>query len=294
MNEAFGISMLLFISSILTIVVASYFIFTETCYSEDVNVTTHFNVVNTNSDVKIKYDATTIVSIDDINRSIEIPKASFINSKADVEYNLNIERDHKIPYEPIKIGLREVSIESVDVANEENNASVSLDKDFYYGRVSVEDISTNEQSVEHSLYVEVYRLGVYHQHSLNWYQNESDANTSINSFAPRTNFIGSAPKGGVNIENISIISSGKIDFDITNTWTSSDSAMMHLDIPAWLWYSRYNDYNVTGDCSEHPCFKYRYIRGDSLSGVKSGDFKGSSIGSDFNATKQKIGVKTFR
>jgi len=90
------------------------------------------------------------------------------------------------------------------------------------------------------------------------------------------------------------MSSGVINFDMTNSWSNSDSARVHLDIPLWLWYSKYNSYNSAVDCGSHPCFEYRYIKADASTGIKSGDFKGSSIGSDYNATKSKIGVKTFR
>ena len=267
--------------------------FTDACYSEDVDVKTHFNVENTNSNVEIKYNDATIDDIIDINRTITIPKASFINSKADVDYSFNIERDYKIPYEPIKIGLREVSVESSSVAKVENNATVSFDRDFYYGRVKTKDLSTNEQSTPHSLHVEVFRLGKYKQSSLNWYINEDDTSTTM-TFLPKTDFSYGSNKNGVNVTNIATMSSGVINFDMTNSWSNSDSARVHLDIPLWLWYSKYNSYNSAVDCGSHPCFEYRYIKADASTGIKSGDFKGSSIGSDYNATKSKIGVKTFR
>lgn len=268
--------------------------FTEDCYATDVNVKTHFYTENTNNGVDINYSDITEASIDDINRTITIPKAWFINSKADIEYSFNIVRDYKIPYEPIKIGLREVSVESSDVAKIENNATVSLDRDFYYGRVNTEDISTNKQSTPHSLHVEVYKLGKYKQNSLNWYVNEADTNTTM-TFTPKVDFTYGANKNGVNVINVANMSAGVINFDITNSnWTSSDSAMIHLDIPTWLWYSKYNTYNSTIDCGSHPCFEYRYIDADSSTGIQSGNFSGSSIGDDYNATKEKIGVKTFR
>jgi hypothetical protein len=267
--------------------------FTDTCYSEDVDVKTHFSVENVNNNVNLKYDDNTTKDILDINRTITITKASFVNSKADIEYSFNIERDYKTPYEPIQIGLREVSIESSNIAKEENNATVSLDRDFYYGQVKTQDLSTNKQIAPHSLHVEVYKLGKYKQSSLNWYVNEADTNTTV-SFTPKEDFTYTTNKSGVNIENIASMSSGVINFDMTNSWSSSDNAMIHLDIPIWLWYSKYNSYNSTNDCSYHPCFEYRYIDVAETSGIQSGNFDGSTIGSDYNATKQKIGVKTFR
>jgi hypothetical protein len=267
--------------------------FTDTCYSEDVDVKTYFSVENVNNNVNLKYDDNTTKDILDINRTITIPKASFVNSKADIEYSFNIERDYKTPYEPIQIGLREVSIESSNIAKEENNATVSLDRDFYYGQVKTQDLSTNKQIAPHSLHVEVYKLGKYKQSSLNWYVNEADTNTTV-SFTPKEDFTYTTNKSGVNIENIASMSSGVINFDMTNSWSSSDNAMIHLDIPIWLWYSKYNSYNSTNDCSYHPCFEYRYIDVARASGIQSGNFDGSTIGSDYNATKQKIGVKTFR
>ncbi len=267
--------------------------FTENCYAQDVDVKTNFAVDNNNNNVEVKYDDNTTVDIGDINRTITIPKALFINSKADVNYSFNIVRDYKTPYAPITIGLREINIQSNNVAKEENNATVSLDRDFYYGKIKTEDLSTNLQTASHALHVEVYKVDKFRQSSLNWYINEDDSNTTV-SFAPKSDFSYATDKSGVNITNIAQMSSGVIKFNITNTWSSSDGAMIHVDIPLWLWYSKYNPYNLAVDCGSHPCFEYRYLDPKDSTGIESGDFKGSSIGSDYNATKQKIGVKTFR
>lgn len=271
--------------------------FTDSCYAQNVHVKTNFAVINPNSNVEIKYNDSSVESIDDINKTVIIPKASFVNSQADLDYDFNIQRDYKILYNPVQIALKEVNIISNNIAKVENNASVDLNTVFYYGRVKTEDISTNEKSVKHNIDIEVYstsRLPVFNQNSLNWYQSNSDNYTDGIVFREKENFNFANDKSGMSLDNIQVISNGTINFDLVNTWSVSDSSMIHLDIPVWLWYSRYNDYNSLGDCSTHPCFEYRYIKLDVGGILKSGDYKGSTIDRDYNSSKQKIGVKTFR
>ena len=271
--------------------------FTGVCYAQDVNVTTNFAVNNTNTNVLLKYDDNSAASIADINKTVTIPKASFLTSKANLDYSFNIQRDSKIPYNPIMIGLRNIDITSTTIAKNENNATVNKNTDFYYGRVKVEDISTNKQSVPHSLHVEVYDSAnslTMKQNSLHWYINANDNDTNVTAFNAKENFTFASDKNGVGINSIESMTDGVINFTIDNSWLQSDSAMIHLDVPMWLWYSKYNSYNSVNDCSYHPCFEYRYIVVNGTSGIQSGTFQGSNIGRDYNATKQKIGVKTFR
>ena len=267
--------------------------FTDTCYSEDVDVKTHFSVENTNSNVKIKYDDATVVNIADINRTRTIPKVSFVNSKADIEYSFNIERDYKTPYEPIKIGLREVSVESSNVAKVENNATVSLDTDFYYGRVKTKDLSTNEQSTPHSLHVEVYKLGKYQQNSLNWYVNEDDNDSNI-TIVDKKGFLSSSTNAELDNIGNKQASGGSVEFILKHSEEDSFKSYLHVDIPEYLWYSKYNSYNSAVDCGSHPCFEYNYIGDRNQKNINSGKFTGTTVGDDFNATKTKKGVKVFR
>ncbi len=267
--------------------------FTEYCYAEDVDVKTHFNVKNINSNVEIKYNNATIYNIKDINKTITIPKASFINSKANIEYSFNVVRAYKIPYEPIQIGLREVSVESSNVAKEKNNATVSLDAEFYYGRVKTKDLSTNEQSTPHSLHVEVYKLGKYKQNSLNWYVNEDDNDSNMTIVDKKDFLFHSANAELDNIGNKQA-SDGSVEFILKHSEKDSFKSYLHVNIPEYLWYSKYNSYNSVVDCGSHPCFEYNYIGDRSQKNINSGKFIGTAVGDDFNATKTKKGVKVFR
>ena len=267
--------------------------FTEDCYAQDVDVKTHFSVENTNSNVEIKYDDATIENIDDINRTITIPEASFINSKADIQYSFNIQRDYKTPYVPIKIGLREVTIESSNIAKDENNATVSLDKDFYYGRVKIEDISTNEQSTPHSLHVEVFKLGKYKQNSLHWYVNEDDDDSNV-TLEDKEGFLSSSANANLDYISQKQTTDGNINFILKHNEDDRFKSYIHITIPEYLWYNKYNSYNSAVDCGSHPCFEYNYLGDRSKKSINSGDFTGTSIGEDYNATKTKKGVKVFR
>ena len=73
-------------------------------------------------------------------------------------------------------------------------------------------------------------------------------------------------------------------------------ALIHLEIPSWLWYSTANDYSFADGttCTRHPCFDYRFFGTSPIGGVTSGSFTGS----DFPLTPAKKiiqkGEKVFR
>ncbi|NOX16355.1 MAG: hypothetical protein GXP61_10115 [Epsilonproteobacteria bacterium] len=122
--------------------------------------------------------------------------------------------------------------------------------------------------------------------------------TKIVNFLPKKDFTMSVDKTGItDINSTQNISQGKVNFTITNSWDKPDSAYIHLKIPKYLWYSRYNAYddNASSDCGSHPCFKYNYLLKNNPKNITSGDFNGTSVGADYNASKiSKKGVKVFR
>lgn len=272
--------------------------FTSTCYANDVDLSFFYTVVNPNTAVTLSYLPAmlgTNESITDINKTLTISASSFTTSNASLQYSFNVDRIYSNVLNPIDITLSSVKVASTNVAKDENNVTLSDAKRLYYGRVITEDISTNKRTTAHSLHVEVYSenpLVGFHQNSLNWYVMDEDNITAVTMF-PKKDFTFDDDETGVNITNEST-NFGKINFDITNTWDKSNSAYIHVALPQYLWYSRYSDYDETGDCSTHPCFKYNYVLNTLDIGINSGDFNGTSIGTDYNATNTKTGVKVFR
>lgn len=115
-------------------------------------------------------------------------------------------------------------------------------------------------------------------------------------FTPRVDFTFANNKQGIDpINIIQPMNNGRINFNISNTWGRSDNAYIHLDIPQYLWFNNYSDYNSTGDCATHPCFRYIFYQNNSVHNIHSGDFNASNV-SDRNYTRgyEKAGVKTFR
>lgn len=278
--------------------------FTSSCYAQPVALTFYYDVNNTNSNVSVSYDVAALnaqKSLSDINKTITLPITSFLTAKALAEYKFNVDRSHYQALNPIDMALREVKVTSTDVAKNENNVSVNSPKRFYYGRVKTKDIHTDKTSALHALHVEVYStsaLSGFYQNTLHWYINSLDTNVTTlgaSKLVPYSGFTISTPLSTPTLLGVSGMEGGKMSFTLFNP-TQQKGATFHLDVPLWLWYSTLNanSYNALGDCSVHPCFEYRFLENANTIGIKSGEFKGSTIGSDFNSSYQKSGVKTFR
>lgn len=283
--------------------------FDAQCYANDVNVKINLN--STSSDGNVSYyqliNNNAIYANDrnlsDFNLTGVINKQNFTDGySSKVVYALNVYRQRNNLINPLDINVSDINTTYTTDVNVKNIGFIpdNNGSKFYYGRVRTQDISTNKSTTQHSLHVEVYSqnpLVAFHQNSLNWYRNSADNITSILDFYPRYGIsINDAIDSNIDdIKSTQTIVKGMIGFNITNNTPSvPDSAYIHVEIPEYLWYNRYNDYNATGDCSTHPCFKYNYILDASDVGIESGDFNGTSIGKDYNATKTKKGVKVFR
>ena len=285
--------------------------FDKNCYGDDVGV--HIDLNSTSSDGNVSYyeliNATAVQNHDrnlsdfDLNDTIQSNSFQAGNSSL-IIYALNIYRQFNNPINPLDINVSDINttyndikVKNIGLTPENNSSS------FYYGRVKTYDITTNKQNTKHSLNLEVYNTNSghytdgFHQNSLNWYQMKKDNNTQILTFYPRESFLMQGSKSGINIANIQNSTSGKVSFDIVNSWGQSDDAYIHVMAPKYLWFNRYKDYNDSNssDCSTHPCFKYNYLIQYNTKNIKSGDFNGTTIGSDYNASKviQK-GIKVFR
>jgi hypothetical protein len=145
--------------------------FNSSCYAKDVNVTFYYDVNNSNGDVSVTYDGNltdTNKSIADINKTLQIFKSDFIHDgNISKFYAFNVDRNYSKPLNPIFVDMKDVNA-TLTTAKYENNITLSDNNaTFYYGRVKTKDVTTNKNSIKHSLHVEVYRLGRYHQNSLN-------------------------------------------------------------------------------------------------------------------------------
>jgi hypothetical protein len=221
------------------------------------------------------------------------------SGEAKVGYKINFDRNSSKPVSPFDLNITTVRVLDTDGVDG-NDTTVGSAK-FYYGRIKTKDITTDKTTVPHLLHVEVFSttpLSGFYQNSLNWYTNPFDANvtkiTDINLGAYK-DFTQTLPTP-VLVLNKNGFNNGVLSFDISNP-NKLQGATFHLAIPSWLWYSSLvgKDYNATGNCSYHPCFEYKYLENASgKKGIASGDYKGSTVGADYNSSYQKTGVKTFR
>ncbi|WP_331775711.1 right-handed parallel beta-helix repeat-containing protein [Sulfurospirillum sp. 1612] len=287
--------------------------FDRYCYSHDVGVTIDVNA--TSSDGNISYTQfinntmTTAhdknLSNPDFNATINDQNFTEGNSSL-VMYALNVYRQHNIPKDPLTMTMEDINTSyptDVNVLNPglvlENN-----DSQFYYGRVKTHDIDTNKQSALFDLQIEVYStagtsyVSGFHQNSTHWYQMQKDSSTQMSALLPKKDFTLSEDENNINAITPTQNTTLGIDrFTISNTWSNSNSAYIHVKSPAYLWFNHYKDYNDsnTSDCSQHPCFKYNYFHKSTAVLIQSGDFNGTDIGNEYNQTNYiKSGVKVFR
>ena len=281
--------------------------FTNACYAQPVDLTFLYDVNNTNANTNLSYvtvnggmvSPATLFS--DLNKTITIPTALFTTAHASADYRFNVDRAFNIPLSPIDIALREVQVALPAVSKIVTNRTVGIGQHFYYGRVKTKDITTDKIPVSHLLHVEVYSptvLNGFYQSSLNWYINGQDDGTTVlvdGNFSENKGFINNQASTSVAIAGSGVFTDGILRFNINNLLGEKNS-MIHVDVPYWLWNSNLGDYNnsVGSTCANHPCFNYKYTKDVDAVGIKSGTTSGSSIESDYNASYQKTGVKTFR
>jgi len=286
--------------------------FNSSCYAKDVNVTFYYDVNNSNGDVNLTYRGSLTdnkKSIQDINKTLQIYKSDFINDgNLTKSYAFNVDRNYSKPLNPIFVNMKKVDVNLSKVKNENNKIIDDKNVTFYYGRIKTNDITTNKQSISNNIKIEIYDTNNSHhsdfnQDSLYWYEMGDDNGTGIISLIPQNDFIYTTDtnKSGIGIESNSslIVKQGIASFDINNSWSQSDTAYVHIKIPAYLWYNKYSDYNDSNksDCSLHPCFIYKYYSNSSANNrknIKSGDFIGTTIGDEYNTSRTKMGVKIFR
>lgn len=280
--------------------------YNDSCYANDVNLSFNYSSVDsnlTNFLYQIKHNNSilneyktninTVVNYD-LNKSTF---SSDTNGSSILEILYNFQRDRLKPINPFDTNITDLKVSDSTDSTINGVGQDTTNTTFYYGRVKTKDISTNKQSIKDNLDIEVYSKDIspyvsdLHQNSLSWYVMK-DNNSSTVTMLPKKDFTFDDIKTKITLNPSTLLV--KNDFNITNDWEKSDSAYIHVKIPEYLWNSRYNDYNGTGDCSEHPCFKYNYTLDDDVVGIASGDFNGTSIGEKYNALKTKQGVKTFR
>jgi len=235
-------------------------------------------------------------------------QATFIEGKADINYSdvrFNYPRDFTLPSEPIMIDGNDsnFTIQVVDVVDTsvKGGASSSMlgSATFYFGRVVPEDVKTGKNTLPSRSLVEIYStasLAGFEKETSRWYINKEDNFSEISALSAKEKRASSSTTSTyTSAQNIRISNKGRMNYDLINTHNDAYKAFYHLNIASWLWHSRYNDYNATSNCSEHPCFEYIYdSESSNMRGITSGINDGSSFANDFNNTNRRKAIKLLR
>ncbi len=245
----------------------------------------------------------------DINES-STKDLNFSAGVATINYNdiaFNFTREHNVTLEPLVMQGANSQIEinvtdSIDTTVSGHKTETFSDSaTFYYGRIVTDDLRTADTPVPHKVSFAVYStnpLSGFDQYTQNWYINKLDSFSSWQSIIPKINrSLSSNIQNSASISNEAGTLAGVKTFDlVANPANQAFKAFFHLDIPAWLWYSRYEsyDFGATSSCATHPCFAYIFDYDDQGVGIGSGDFKGASFDHNITATPKRKAVKLLR
>jgi hypothetical protein len=273
--------------------------FSNECYAKDVALNFDYSFdANGGEALAVDINASSIsgdlnatnFTLDAIDRVVTATQTMFGNGEANVSYSFKV--DKKVnPQNPVEVTLDEVQVATTNVAFTEEDFVLPSDGNntatFYYARLNPKDLTTSKKTDTTSVDIEVYStqsIDGLHQTSLNWYKFTDDGVSEIVQIKEDTVF-----------DNNISFSGGRAQISIDRDDLSNDTALIHLDIPQYLWYSKEgNAYSFNNDCATNPCIYYQYLSSDGDSGVVSGTFKGSRVDkSDINASQPK-GVKIFR
>ncbi len=264
-----------------------------TYYANDINITETLTVLN-------NPNLSTISST-----KIDFVEGVYAVNHQNIDFNYD--RNHSNPINPQSIlgsdGEFKIDVIEADANLVFGNTTTNFigGAEFYYGRLKFEDLKTQKTSVKGGAYIEVYSTSIlagFKRNTASWYINKDDSFTllEIVDFNPSKTMKLNSASVNTQVVNLSSFSNALATFDVTTSETDSFKAYYHVDIPSWLWYSRYNDYNFTAlsDCSWHPCFEYIFETMDDGIGIKSGDFNGSEFENNFDSGIKKKAIKLMR
>ena len=278
--------------------------YNATCYAEDINVTFYYDV-NRSDDLNLTLDGnltSSDVSIEDINKTLQIPKDYFIDGEANSSYSFGIDRVYDSEKNVTTVSLNNADITSDTSAKYENGISQEDNTTFYYGQLYTQDLSTSETTDTTTAKILIYnttQVADYKEELLHWYiytdHQESDGNIS-DLVSSSSTIKPSSDTDGITATS-TYEGDGVFSISVDNPNEKESTYYIHLDTQNYLWYvpngfgDDYND-TVGSSCSEHPCFEYKYGTNTQGSGVNSGTTSGVSF--DLNSSKNSRGVRLYR
>lgn len=209
----------------------------------------------------------------------------FAQGSAVLKLGINFDRSRSIALNPFDFNLSALDVDDADGV--EGTTLPLGSATFVYGRVRGYDLSTDQTNAPNPIEFEIYSaiptpyVAGMPQNVLGWYRNLGHSSLAQGAIISGNDYSTTTKTGvssSISIDPSPLPSNGLHPIRIVNP-DGVAHALIHLEIPSWLWYSTTNDYSFADGttCSRHPCFDYRFFGTAPIGGVTSGSFTGSDF-----------------
>lgn len=234
--------------------------------------------------------------------ALAFDKTVFTQGSAPLNLLINFDRNRALALNPFDFNISNAALSDSDGVS--GTTAPSGTASYLYGRARAYDIRTDQSLVPNPIELEVYSTVAsgyvegMPQNVLKWYRNLNHSSAAQGSILGGDDYATTTKTGissTISIDRGTSPQNGLHPITISNPGAITH-AIIHLEVPSWLWYSATADYDfgTNTKCSQHPCFDYQFFGTAHIPGVSSGTVQGS----DFQILPaQKIiqkGVKVFR
>jgi len=218
---------------------------------------------------------------------------NFKNGIGDLHIKFNIYKNRAYPVSILDLHFKEGEI-FYNKASLSKIEKIDKNSSFYYLRVLPIDINTEEDKSYSKIYILVYDRNRNHfedEKILYWFLDKNYTKNEVKLLGITKNY-----HYDENLSKISVTIT-KENYDYNVSVVNSDKkrvAIIHLDTPSYLWYSKFKEFNKSLDsyCLTHYCLEYHYNKVGVVKEVGSGKFKGSEV--KINRKKPTLGIKMYR
>jgi len=242
------------------------------------------NCYSKNIDINITYTSTT--TMDNLNNiltqystnnknlpiSFRLDENNFTNGKAILNLKINFDRNSSKIVNPFILTLNDINLTDENETNGSNTINQNLN--FVYGRIFTKDISTIENSANLNIIFQKFN-------GIEWIKNTLHNNKiygDVNNTFTYSDVTISLNETNINAEqNITIT---------PNTNTRPYKVKLHLNIPNWLWYSKYGIPSPTNtNCLTHPCVNilFKGISSKNWAGKGTNEKENNTITNTINS-----------
>jgi len=272
--------------------------FVSHCYAKDINFSFTSNYPNNIESFKgiynfngVETDDSKFEKLNDYNWTIG--KNQFYNGENNSTLKFSIYKNRAYPVSIVDLNLTKMELYLNKYVTKSNSLNKILS--FYYLSLLTPDIyADNEKSSSALIDILVYDKNRNHfseEKELYWFWYNNYPKDDVKVLGYSDSF-----KYDLNLSNFSVAinkQGGEFNLSIDNSG-EHNFAVIHLQTPNYLWYSRYKDYNdsLNSYCLTHYCVEYHYNGEITHKEIGSGKFKGSEV--NVTTRKRRIGIKMYR